>query len=111
VLANVTYFVSVTHLKVVEYELSDPYHTYLRSFVESGWFYILYTPILTFILIATMGRYILSGILYPYQNAFARESLDRSNASKFGEEFGHYLDSMVYTLRMQAGQDIRRVIL
>ena len=87
------------------------YKMMLVTFVDSNWFYILYLPILTFILIAAIGRYALSGILYPYQNAYARESLDRGNATKFGEEFAHYLDSFMYTLRIQAGQDIRRTIL
>jgi hypothetical protein len=109
----VTYCVTITHLKLIDYEMEmeDSYRGYLTQFIESNWFYILYTPILTFILIASIGRYVLSGILYPYQNAFARESLDRTNATKFGEEFAHYLDSFVYTLRVQAGQDIRRTIL
>lgn len=70
------------------------------DFIESKWFYLMYMPILTFIMLAVLGRYILSGILYPYQNAYARESLDRSNATKFGEEFAHYLDSFMYTLRI-----------
>ena len=87
------------------------YKVLVVTFVDSNWFYILYLPILTFILIAAIGRYALSGILYPYQNAYARESLDRGNATKFGEEFAHYLDSFMYTLRIQAGQDIRRTIL
>ena len=87
------------------------YKIMASDFIDSPWFYLLYAPILTFILIAAIGRYALSGILYPYQNAFARESLDRGNATKFGEEFAHYLDSFMYTLRIQAGQDIRRTIL
>jgi hypothetical protein len=67
---------------------------------DSPWFFLLYLPILSFVLLVTIGRYALSGILYPYQNAFARESLDRGNATKFGEEFAHYLDSFMYTLRI-----------
>ena len=45
------------------------------------------------------------GILYPYQNSVARESLDRGNAAKFGEDFCHHLESFSYTLRVQAGMD------
>jgi hypothetical protein len=36
-----------------------------------------------------------------------RESLDRNNSAKFGEEFAHLLDSLVYTLRIQADQDVK----
>jgi len=47
-------------------------------------------------------------VLFPYQNAFIREALDRTNATKFGEEFAHYLESFVYTVRIQAGMNGRR---
>lgn len=33
--------------------------------------------------------------------------MDRSNSAKFGEEFAHLLDSLVYTLRIQADQDVK----
>jgi hypothetical protein len=94
-------------LKIVDFEAEEfeedsfkKYKVWGVEFVDSYWFYLLYMPIVTLILIAVIGRYILSGILFPYQNAFARESLDRNNASKFGEEFAHYLDSFMYTLRI-----------
>lgn len=29
------------------------------------------------------------------------------NSAKFGEEFTHYLDSFLYTLRIHAGQNIK----
>lgn len=57
-----------------------------------------------------LGRYMLTGILYPYQNAIGRETLDRNNATKFGEEFEHYLESFAYTLRIQAGQDLKKIL-
>lgn len=102
-----TYFVSITHLKIIKLDKEDfsddsfkDYKVMAVDFLDSKWFYLLYTPILSFILITAIGRYALSGILYPYQNAFARESLDRGNATKFGEEFAHYLDSFMYTLRI-----------
>jgi len=60
-------------------------------FVMSDWFFLLYLPILNFMLIVIFGKYILSGIMYPYQNSIIREELDRSNATKFGQEFAHYL--------------------
>jgi hypothetical protein len=43
--------------------------------------------------------------MYPYQNSIIRETLDRNNGKRFGEEFSHYLDSFIYTLRIQAGQN------
>ena len=31
-----------------------------------------------------------------------RETMDRANAYKFGQEFGHYLESFAYTLRVNS---------
>ena len=73
------------------------------KFMVSHWVYLSYLPGINYVLTMIIGKYVLSAILYPYQNAYAREHLDRSNANKFGEEFSHYLDSFVYTLRVQAG--------
>ena len=75
----------------------------LCKFIVSKWVFLSYMPAVNYVLTMIIGRYVLSGILYPYQNAYAREHLDRGNANKFGEEFSHYLDSFVYTLRVQAG--------
>lgn len=83
----------------------------MGKLIVSKWLYLTYLPVLNYILTMVIGRYVLSGILYPYQNAYAREHLDRGNASKFGEEFSHYLDSFIYTLRVQAGQDVRKSLL
>jgi len=65
----------------------------------------MFLPLLNFFLIVLIGRYALSGIMYPYQNAVIREELDRNNASRFGHEFSHYLECLVYTIRVQAGMD------
>lgn len=75
---------------------------------ESHWFYLVFVPAINFMLILLGGRYILSALLYPYQNAIIRESLDRNNATKFGQEFAHYLECLVYTLRVQAGMEVNR---
>ena len=39
---------------------------YFGKFVKSPWFYCMYVPVLNFILFLIIGRYALSGILYPY---------------------------------------------
>jgi hypothetical protein len=52
--------------------------------LSSPYFNLAYIPVLNFILLVVIGRYVLSAIRYPYQNAIIRESLDRSNSSKFG---------------------------
>ena len=69
---------------------------------------MLYVPIINIFLTKILGNYILSAVLFPYQNAYIREALDRTNATKFGEEFAHYLESFVYTIRIQAGMNGRR---
>lgn len=87
----------------------DPYRHYLPDrtsefikVVRSPWFFLVYVPLFNFLLFVTIGRYILCAILFPYQNSIVREQLDRGNSAKFGEEFAHLLDSLVYTLRIQA---------
>lgn len=67
--------------------------------------FLIILPIVNLLVMTILGRYILSAIRYPYQNAIIRESLDRGNASKFGQEFAHYLECLVYTLRIQAGMN------
>ena len=69
---------------------------------------MFYLPIINLILTKIIGNYVLAAVLFPYQNAFIREALDRTNATKFGEEFAHYLESFVYTVRIQAGMNGRR---
>jgi hypothetical protein len=68
--------------------------------VHKWYFYFTFAPIVALLLVKYGGKYMLSGAFYPYQNSFAREDLDRQNATKFGIEFGHYLGSLVYTLRI-----------
>lgn len=46
----------------------------------------------------------LSGILYPYQNSFIRENLDRQNNYKFGLEFINFLDNFLHSILMSSGQ-------
>lgn len=89
-------------------EKADNYHSELAryrfvQFVGSDWYYLLYVPLFNVLLIYIMGSYALSAITYPYQNALVRESLDRGNAAKFGDEFAHFIQSFVYTLGVQAG--------
>ena len=84
-------------------EKADNYHSELAryrfaQFVETDWYYLLYVPVFNVLLIYIIGSYALSGITYPYQNALIRESLDRGNAAKFGDEFAHFIQSFVYTL-------------
>ena len=81
------------------------------SFIEfvgtPYYFCLVYIPLINFLLFILVGRYVLSALLFPYQNSVIRETLDRNNSAKFGEEFSHQLDSLVYTLRIQAGQDVK----
>ena len=70
---------------------------------DNPWVYLLYLPVLNYILLQSVGRYILIGCIYPYQNSIIREQLDRTNNLKFGQEFAKYLESFIYTLRCQSG--------
>lgn len=72
----------------------------LEWFVSSYWYYVAFIPVVNIALTYLIGKYILTGLLYPYQNSIGRETLDRNNATKFGEEFEHYLESFAYTLRI-----------
>ena len=78
--------------------------------MSSNWYYAMFVPVLNIVLTYIIGKYVLTGLLYPYQNSIGRETLDRNNATKFGEEFQHYIESFAYTLRVQAGQDWRKVL-
>ena len=97
-----------------EIELEEGYLKELLEvsewFVTSNWYYLAFFPVINIILIYIVGHYMLTGILYPYQNSIGRETLDRNNATKFGEEFEHYLESFAYTLRVQAGQDVKKLL-
>lgn len=55
-----------------------------------------------------IGRWIIAGVLYPYQNFIIRETLDRANNTKFGEDFIHFLECFSATLRNVAGLTIER---
>ena len=65
--------------------------------------YLLYLPAINGLLIVWIGRYALSGILYPYQNSVIKESLDRQNNIKFGMELSHFLNCFIFTLKSQSG--------
>ena len=82
----------------------------LEWFVTSYWYYAAFLPVINIVFTYIIGCYILTGLLYPYQNSIGRETLDRNNATKFGEEFEHYLESFAYTLRVQAGQDVKKLM-
>lgn len=76
--------------------------------MESLWYCFLYWPALNFLLIFFIGRWVLVGILYPYQNYIIRETLDRANNTKFGEDFIHFLECFSATIRSVAGLNIDR---
>ena len=59
----------------------------LEWFVSSYWYYATFIPAINIVLTYIVGKYVLTGLLYPYQNSIGRETLDRNNATKFGEEF------------------------
>ena len=59
----------------------------LEWFVSSYWYYVTFIPVINIVLTYIVGKYVLTGLLYPYQNSIGRETLDRNNATKFGEEF------------------------
>ena len=42
------------------------YVDWVVRFAGSNWFYVMYLPILNFLLIIWIGRYALSAIMYPY---------------------------------------------
>jgi len=67
------------------------------------WFALL--PPLNLWLSLVLGRYGLAMTLFPYQNACMRETMDRTNALKFGQEFTHYLQSFAFTLRINADME------
>lgn len=89
--------------KVLENLLTKEVYTKLMQLVSSHWYFLVYVPVFNLVTFLIVGRYLLSAALYPYQNSICREFLDKNNARIFGEEFAHYLSSMVYTIRLQSG--------
>lgn len=67
------------------------------------WYILVYFPPLNGILITVIGRYILCGTMYPYQNTIVRESLDRINNQRFGQELLLNLKSFAYTIKLYSG--------
>ena len=88
------------------FEIARHYILGLDDFINDYWWILIIIVTSNLVLTLVIGRYVLSAMLYPYQNSIIRETLDRSNAQKFGEEFSNYLESMVYTIRILAGMDI-----
>ena len=41
--------------------------------LESPFLYLLYLPVLNFLFVLIVGRYVLIGCIYPYQNSIIRE--------------------------------------
>lgn len=76
---------------------------------QAYFYLLLLLPGINSLIILAVGRYILSGILYPYQNFIIRETLDRTNNGKFGEDFGHFLNCMVFTLKYTAGIETKPI--
>ena len=98
------------HMDEYKHYLPDRSPEFIQV-VRSPWFFLAYVPLFNFMLFIIIGRYVLCAILFPYQNSIVREQLDRGNSTKFGEEFAHLLDSLVYTLRIQADQDVKAEML
>lgn len=69
---------------------------------STNWSYLFLLtllPIINILGFIAGGRYILSAMMYPFQNSIVSESLNRQNNYKLGIEFGLFLQSFVYTLR------------
>lgn len=80
--------------------IGDVYSSHINYMFDIKYSWLFYIPVINILIMFVVGRYILSAIMYPYQNSIIRETLDRNNAKRFGEEFSHYLDSFIYTLRI-----------
>ena len=55
-----------------------------KTVVDHWWFWLALLPPLNLWLSLVLGRYLLAMTLFPYQNACMRETMDRTNALKFG---------------------------
>ena len=86
-------------------EPSYPYKDKVDAFIAGWWFWFALLPPVNVWLTLVLGRYILALTLFPYQNACMRETMDRSNAHKFGQEFTHYLQSFAFTLRINSDME------
>ena len=101
------YLLVLTGIIVFGHFNEEPEYEDHAEIARNPWLLLGYVPLLNLILLYVISRYALSSLMYPYQNSIIREGLDRINSSKFGEEFTHYLDSFLYTLRIHAGQNIK----
>jgi hypothetical protein len=91
------------HLGLVEMAKDNSIPSWLESFAFSNFVWLLYFPPVFFLLILITGRYALSGILYPYQNYFIKDTLDRQTNLRFGGEMQHSIACFVHTLKAQSG--------
>lgn len=66
-----------------------------------NWLYLLYIPPINFILIYILARHVIFCILYPYQNSYNREALDRQNNERFGKELSFFLQCFLHTIKQQ----------
>ena len=83
-LSLLIYTLSITYVISIQDQISDSYDNFqtenpssenstlnyllnvLISFTCTNWIYLCYLPVVNFILTMTIGKYALSGILYPY---------------------------------------------
>jgi hypothetical protein len=89
------YFAAVSCFQIF---IADNFEDHIKY-----WYCSLFLPGFNFIAILLVGKYILSCMLYPYQNLIFGETQDIGNNYRFGEEFTHSLECLVYTIKCQAG--------
>ena len=96
------YVALIISVQVYEYmngDLISPKQTSVKIGNRNfNWLYLLYIPAANFLFVYVLARHVLYCIMYPYQNSFQREALDRNSSYRFGNEFSFYLDCFLYTL-------------
>jgi hypothetical protein len=70
----------------------DESETSIVSWHNFNWLYFLFIPAANFIFIYMLARHVLYCVLYPYQNSYQREGLDRGFNQRFGAELIYYLE-------------------
>lgn len=97
---------ATAHYLVVKWGIDNDWEadsTWKQLSFRNPLLYLLYLPSIFFIMIVIIGRYALSGVLYPYQNYIMKDTLFRQNNIKFGYQFSHYLECFIFTLKSQSG--------
>jgi hypothetical protein len=84
---------------VVALQLTDV----LPETFKDEYLYACYLPVFNFLLILALGRMIVLSMIYPYQTALLRDSLDRFNNKRLAEETMHLLRGFPHTLRLTSG--------